>query len=918
MTNFSVMSSRLSLMAADGAKLARIWLLIWLSFWPTIQSVNITIGGIFPRQMAGSPEEAAFKLAVDRVGKTMRSAMNNTATLSADIRYIQHNDSFEATRAVCAQLQHANGIAAVVGPTSIDGALAVRSVCNSVDVPHVDTRRQFGGVEPLSNTISLYPHARYISSLMVDIVKHYKWKKVTVMYDEDEALERLQGVLELSSSMGIQLKVERMVGSNHKALLKRIKTSGANHIVIDCRRETLPILLEQMLELQMLRSYFHYLFVSLDLYLLNMSRYTGDKVNLTTLHMLNLYDQLVEAFMAEWNAMQIGPRSVTMTTRNFSILTTEAALLYDAVSVVANGLEALGSTRNISLRSLSCFGEQAEWNDGLTFYNFLQSTSINGLTGPITFDRNGERENPRFFISELMEQVGFKTVGEWDENGLNIFPVEMHTDKNSTFNNKTLIITTILEPPYCMRRKSPDGELLEGNARFEGFIIDLLDHISRYMSFNYIIKLVPDGDYGSEISEGQWNGMVGELVERRADLAAAPLTISYAREKVIDFSKPWMYLGVTILFRVPEPQNPGVFSFLNPLSPDVWLYVILAFLLVSFVLFVLARFSPYEWYNSHPCNPDYDTVENQFNFFNCLWFSFGGLMQQGSEINPRAFSTRVLSGFWWFFSLILISSYTANLAAFLTVERMVSPIQTADDLAKQTSIEYGTRKGGSTEEFFSRSKIPTYMKMWEFMSSRQHVFTNTYNDGIQQVLNNRKYAYLMESAMADYVISQHCNNLTAIGGLLNSRGYGIGTPLGSVYRDEITKVILQLQEDDVLLELKTKWWRTDQCHKSTGQSDEANSLGLKNIGGIFLVLITGLVCGLIAAFAEFIWKSRQNAMIDRKSLCGEMMSELRFAFRCNNKRRNSKPVIEHKYIPTTTYPPNINGRQSMQMVEPLA
>lgn len=79
-------------------------------------------------------------------------------------------------------------------------------------------------------------------------------------------------------------------------------------------------------------------------------------------------------------------------------------------------------------------------------------------------------------------------------------------------------------------------------------------------------------------------------------------------------------------------------------------------------------------------------------------------MQQGSEINPRAFSTRVLSGFWWFFSLILISSYTANLAAFLTVERMVSPIQNADDLAKQTDIEYGTLSGGSSETFFKVSK----------------------------------------------------------------------------------------------------------------------------------------------------------------------------------------------------------------------
>ena len=31
---------------------------------------------------------------------------------------------------------------------------------------------------------------------------------------------------------------------------------------------------------------------------------------------------------------------------------------------------------------------------------------------------------------------------------------------------------------------------------------------------------------------------------------------------------------------------------------------------------------------------------------------------------------------WWFFTLIMISSYTANLAAFLTVERMESPIGT--------------------------------------------------------------------------------------------------------------------------------------------------------------------------------------------------------------------------------------------------
>lgn len=67
---------------------------------------------------------------------------------------------------------------------------------------------------------------------------------------------------------------------------------------------------------------------------------------------------------------------------------------------------------------------------------------------------------------------------------------------------------------------------------------------------------------------------------------------------------------------------------------------------------------------------------------------------------PKALSTRIVGGIWWFFTLIIISSYTANLAAFLTVERMESPIDSADDLAKQTKIEYGVVEDGATMTFF--------------------------------------------------------------------------------------------------------------------------------------------------------------------------------------------------------------------------
>ena len=60
----------------------------------------------------------------------------------------------------------------------------------------------------------------------------------------------------------------------------------------------------------------------------------------------------------------------------------------------------------------------------------------------------------------------------------------------------------------------------------------------------------------------------------------------------------------------------------------------------------------------------------------------------------------MVAGMWWFFTLIMISSYTANLAAFLTAAKMDIPINSAEDLAKQTKIKYGTYKYGSTNSFF--------------------------------------------------------------------------------------------------------------------------------------------------------------------------------------------------------------------------
>lgn len=61
-------------------------------------------------------------------------------------------------------------------------------------------------------------------------------------------------------------------------------------------------------------------------------------------------------------------------------------------------------------------------------------------------------------------------------------------------------------------------------------------------------------------------------------------------------------------------------------------------------------------------------------------------------------------------------------------------------------------------------------------SARPSVFTETNQEGVERVLRgNGNYAFLMESTSIEYVTERHCT-LTQIGGMLDSKGYGIATP----------------------------------------------------------------------------------------------------------------------------------------------
>lgn len=96
-----------------------------------------------------------------------------------------------------------------------------------------------------------------------------------------------------------------------------------------------------------------------------------------------------------------------------------------------------------------------------------------------------------------------------------------------------------------------------------------------------------------------------------------------------------IYETIFFYIQVPTSQPTRLFSFMNPLAVEIWLYVLAAYLLVSFTLFVMARFSPYEWNNPHPCHQESDIVENQFSVSNSFWFITGTFLRQGSGLNPK-------------------------------------------------------------------------------------------------------------------------------------------------------------------------------------------------------------------------------------------------------------------------------------------
>ncbi|XP_061929611.1 glutamate receptor ionotropic, kainate 1 isoform X1 [Apis cerana] len=852
----------------------------------------IRIGAIFTEDQKDSPSELAFKYAIYKINKD-KTLLANT-TLVYDIQYVPKDDSFRTSKKACKQLSRS--VQGIFGPSDPLLGAHIQSICEALDVPHLEARVDF---EPTFKefSINLYPSQDHLNKAFKDLMSFLNWTRVAIIYEEDYGLFKLQDLVKSPPSARTEMYIRQAGPGSYRQVLREVRHKEIYKLIVDTDPAHMQQFFRAILQLQMNDYRYHYMFTTFDIETFDLEDFKYNSVNMTAFRLVDLEEPKVAEVLRQMERFQpIGHAILNKT----GVIQAEPALVYDSVQVFAHGLAALDRSHDLRPANLSCEKEEP-WDDGLSLYNYINAAGLHGLTGHIEFNE-GKRNNFKLDLLKLKKEELVK-VGEWKPgSGVNVTDVGAFYETSAT--NITLVVMTREEKPYVMVKEDKN---LTGNARFEGFCIDLLKWIASQVGFQYAIRLVPDHMYGVyDPKTKEWNGIVRELMEKRADLAVASMTINYARESVIDFTKPFMNLGIGILFKVSARTPSRLFSFMNPLAVEIWLSMLGAYVMVSLTIWIVARFSPYEWVEPTPCpsckcplqgghvsalDPDSDDIPllrtvNEFTLANSFWFTVGTLMQQGSDLNPKATSTRIVGGIWWFFTLIIISSYTANLAAFLTVERMITPIENAADLAEQTQISYGTLEGGSTMTFFRDSKIGIYKKMWEFMESKSpSVFVKSYEDGVKRVLEG-DYAFLMESTMLDYAVQRDCN-LTQIGGLLDSKGYGIATPKGSPWRDKISLAILELQEKGVIQILYDKWWKNtgDVCNRDEkSKESKANALGVENIGGVFVVLVCGLALAILVAVLEFCWNSKKNAQSDR-SLCAEMASELRFAMRCGSRQR---------------------------------
>ncbi|XP_072932713.1 glutamate receptor ionotropic, kainate 3-like [Epargyreus clarus] len=818
----------------------------------------LTIGGIFYQD-----------------AEDLEIALNSSAKLfnfTASVKKVSRKgEILEIGEHVCA-LAH-EGVVGIIDGIGGRASEHIQALCDMLELPHVAIQHTDLYTRNWS-LINLYPSPVNYNMMLENLINQKEWKNFTILYVKGYSITRVSDLLQMgNSSDKYMVSVRELSGDDYREVLIKAKHSGYVNFVVDCPSANLETLLRHAQQVGLMADEHSYIILSPDLFTLDLSRYRYGGVNMTGFRLIDLArNERVSVFTDALNE-ETG-------TFEAETLKTKLILVHDAVMVFYEAINKL----QVLTKSLVCQSYEA-WTYGSSVLNFMKTNKVEGITRRLTFDGLGQRTNVIFDIMEL-RPAGPQFIGKWVDDELIITrPLVPEADiaGETIMKNKTFKVLISLTAPYGYVKQS--FEELEGNDRYEGFTIDLIDRLAELLGFNYEFEV--ESDYGTyDSATRRWSGMVLTLREEKADFAICDLTITGQRQKGIDFSTPFMTLGIGILYKEPSKQPPEMFSFMAVFSKEVWYYMVLVQLGLGVIMIFVGRISHKEWQNPVPCIEQPEELSNQFSFANSVWLIIGSVMQQGSEIAPIALAPRMITSVWWFFTMIIMASYVGTLVAFLTVEKNVLPFQTVEELYNHKSISYGAKSKGSTIQFFKDSSNPTYLNMYRKMEANKWLVSE--NDHGVALAENTTYAFFMESTSIEYYKERHCD-LLQVGGLLDSKSYGIGMKKGSRYKKYIDDALIKMKEAGEIQKLKDIWWKEKRGGGNCGekQNEEQKQLGMKNMLGAFVVLGVGSCIGLFISILDMLWGVFKRSVKYNTTFKFELVEELKFALKFSG---DIKPV----------------------------
>ncbi|XP_052001849.1 glutamate receptor ionotropic, delta-1-like isoform X2 [Xyrauchen texanus] len=834
----------------------------------------IHIGAIFEQNAIRDDE--VFQLAISDL--SLNDDILQSERITHSIKLIEPNNPFQAVQEACELMNQ--GILALVSSTSCAAANALQSLTDAMHIPHLFIQRNGDGT-PRSEcqlnpspdgeryTLAARPPVR-LNDVMITLVSDLRWHKFIVFYDSEYDVRGLRGFLDQASRMGLDVslqQVDRNVTKVFSTLFSTMRMEELNRYRDTLRRailllspRTAQVFIHQAVETNLASKDSHWVYANEEV---------SDTEIMELVHSVLGRMTVIRQIFPLWRDTNI--RCMRNNHRISSLLCdpqegylqsleVSSLYLYDSVLMLANAFyRKLEDRKWHSMASLNCMRKSTKpWNGGWSMLDTIQKGRISGLTGLMDFRSNGANSHVQFEIlgTSYSETFGkdVKRLATWDsDRGLNGSLKENRAEQG--MQGVTLKVVTLLEEPFVMVAENILGQ----PKRYKGFSIDVLDALAKVLGFKYEMYQVADGKYGSPQANGSWNGMIGELIGKRADVAISAITITPERENVVDFSKRYLDYSVGILMTKTE-ERLNIFSLLAPFDLAVWACIAAAIPVVGVMVFLLRRVQSVR--SQNPPGPHQPGPTTSFQ--NAIWIVYGAFVQQGGESFMSSMALRIAMGSWWLFTLIVCSSYTANLAAYLTVSRMDNTVRTFQDLSRQADFSYGTVQESAVFEYFRvkgtnpLEQDSTFAELWRTINKNQGQDNSVTSpaEGIRKV-KRESYAFLWDMAVLEYAaLTDDDCTLVVTGNSMSSKGYGLALQHGSPYRDLFSQKILDLQEKGDLDILKQKWWpRKGRCDldKQTEPQPEGRALRLHSFAGVFCILAAGLLLACLVAALESWW-----------------------------------------------------------------